>query len=66
LSLFDRVNADAEVDLSHSDCRNAGDCLIALEGQATVTHALSTNAREWQVLSDLLGFAFVRVRYAKP
>lgn len=66
LSLFDGVNADAAVDLSHSDCRNAGDCLIALEAQGTATHALSTNAREWQVLSDLLGFQFVRVTYAKP
>lgn len=66
LSLFERVNTDAEADLSHSDCRNAGDCLIALEAQETATHALSTNAREWQVLSELLGFQFVPVTYAKP
>lgn len=61
--LFESVRGEPERELSHSDCRNAGDCLIALEAMNHASHALSTNATEWQPLSQLLGFEFVRVDY---
>ncbi len=61
--VFARVESDRNVDLSHTDCRNAGDALIALEASGIATHALSTNVKEWEPLSKLLGFQFVRVEY---
>jgi hypothetical protein len=61
--LFERVCGDPNADLSHSDCRRAGDCLIALEARRTATHALSTNAGEWIPLSAVFKFQFVRVTY---
>jgi hypothetical protein len=61
--LFEGVLDDPESELSHDDCRRAGDCLIALEAKDHATHALSTNAREWGPLSETLGFEFVHVRY---
>ncbi len=57
------VMRDAKADLSHGDCRNAGDCLIALEAKGKATHSLSSNAREWEPLSVALGFTFVRIAY---
>lgn len=63
-ALFDRVRDDPQADLSHSQCRSAGDCLIALEGQDHATHAVSTNAAEWEPISKLLGYEFVKVEYS--
>lgn len=62
-TLFGEVAADPTADLSHSNCRNAGDCLIALEGKGLATHAASTNASEWSVLSRAVGYEFLRVVY---
>ena len=61
--LFESVQQDAERELSNGDCRRGGDCLIALEADGHVTHALSTNAKEWDTLSKLIGFQFVEVDY---
>lgn len=61
--VFESVQSDSRRQLSHKDCRRAGDCLIALEAESRATHALSTNAAEWAPLSELLGFDFVRVDY---
>ena len=61
--LFEAVVNDPELELSHTDCRKAGDCLIALEAKGHATHALSTNAREWAPLSKIVGFEFVHVGY---
>jgi hypothetical protein len=63
LTVIERVTSDPAADLSHGDCRNAGDVLIGLEAKDKVTHALSTNAREWEVISSLLGFEFIHVTY---
>lgn len=63
LKVLESVCDDHRRELSRSDCRRAGDCLIALEAKDRATHALSTNTREWQLLSDLLGFDLVRVDY---
>jgi hypothetical protein len=63
LTVIDRVQADPAADLSHGDCRNAGDLLIGLEAKGKATHALSTNTREWELLSGALGFEFVHVTY---
>lgn len=63
IELFERVVGDPETELSHGDCRSAGDCLIALEGAGHATHALSTNATEWSHLCEILGMEFVPVRY---
>lgn len=63
LELFRRVEVDPDVDLSHQDCRRAGDCLIALEATDRATHVASTNADEWEILSAILGYQFVHVRY---
>jgi hypothetical protein len=50
--------------LSHSECRRMGDALIALEGQCgQITHALSTNSRDWQPISSALGYEFVPIQY---
>ncbi len=61
--LFEKVANNVDLELSHNDCRRAGDCLIALEAKDRATHAVSTNASEWQHLSRILGFEFVHVRY---
>lgn len=61
--IFRRVLQDQQADLSHADCRRAGDCLIALEAMGSATHALSTNATEWGRLATICGFEFVRVQY---
>ena len=64
LELFKEVVNDKEFELSHSQCRRAGDYLIALEGREHATHFLSTNAKEWHTLSEILSREFVRVAYA--
>jgi hypothetical protein len=61
--VFQSVLQNPTRDLSHSDCRRAGDCLIALEAQETATHVLSSNAREWQPLSQAVGFEFVPITF---
>ena len=61
--LFEAVIANPAADLSHSDCRRAGDCLIALEAKDHATHAVSTNAKEWRPLCNLLGIEFIHVTY---
>jgi hypothetical protein len=63
VAVFESVLRNPAADLSHRDCRRAGDCLIALEAQGTATHALSSNAREWEPLSGLMGFHFVKITY---
>ncbi len=61
--LLEKVCHNAEMELSVTDCRSAGDCLIALEAREHATHALSSNASEWTHLSEILGFEFVRPDY---
>lgn len=61
--LFESVLNDPKRELGTNDCRRAGDFLIALEALDYATHALSTNARDWQPLCDILGYQFVRVNY---
>lgn len=63
ISLFDRVRGQPEIDVSHSECRSAGDTLIALEACDHASHVLSTNATEWELLARCLGLEFVRVDY---
>lgn len=62
-SVFQAIQNDPARDLSHEACRRVGDCLIMLEARRQATHALSTNAKEWEPLAKLLGFEFVRVDY---
>ena len=59
----DPLQQDSNRELSSEDCRAAGDCLIALEAKHHGTHALSTNASEWEPLSTLVGFEFVKIEY---
>lgn len=62
----DKVRAvvgDPNADLSHSDCRAMGDCLIAIEAAEHATHAISTNMREWKPLSRILGYECIRPEY---
>lgn len=61
--LFQKVADNPRLELTHGDCRRAGDCLIALEGKGQATHALSTNASEWEHLCRVLGLEFVLVGY---
>lgn len=61
--LFEKVASDPNADISHSDCRRAGDCLIALEAEGQATHAFSTNTSEWALLCGILDYDFVRVSY---
>jgi hypothetical protein len=61
--LIRTVIEDHSIELSHHQCRRAGDLLIALEGMEHATHALSTNAREWAIVSDVVGLEFVQVTY---
>ena len=63
LGLFSRVAGDDEVEMSHGECRSAGDCLIALEGMQHASHAVSTNATDWAHLCEFLGMEFLHVRY---
>jgi hypothetical protein len=63
VEVFESVLQSPARELSHRDCRRAGDCLIALEAQGAATHALSSNAREWEPLAGLMGLQFVRVTY---
>lgn len=63
LEVIENVVSDESKELSHSDCRRAGDTLIALEGRHHATHAVSTNKSEWKPLSDHLGLEFVRPDY---
>jgi hypothetical protein len=66
VELFDRLMVNPEIDLSHHDCRSAGDCLSALESRNDgATHALSTNARDWERVCGLTGLTFVPVTYQK-
>jgi hypothetical protein len=61
--LFQEVLAAPDLQLSHGQCRRAGDCLIALEGMDHATHALSTNAREWERICEIISLDFVRIDY---
>lgn len=64
--LFREILENPELQLSHANCRTAGDCLIAMEGcrgGSVETHAISTNAREWEVICRTLGCEFVKVTY---
>ncbi|WP_143393284.1 hypothetical protein [Fimbriiglobus ruber] len=63
LDLVRRVCTDPRAELSHGDCRNIGDCLIAIEGAEAATHAVSTNRREWEPLSSCFGMQFVHLTY---
>ena len=63
VDVFERVIRESTVELSVDDCRRAGDCLIALEGADSATHALSSNQREWRPISQAVGFEFVPVTY---
>lgn len=61
--IFRDVIADTSKELSVSDCRHAGDCLIALEANAAPTYALSSNAREWAPISAAMNYEFVHITY---
>lgn len=62
-ALFRSVIDNPDLQLSHSECRRAGDCLIALEGSQHATDALSTNAQDWGPVSEAVDLKFVRVKY---
>lgn len=53
--LFQSVHENKEANLSHSECRRAGDTLIALEAAGIATHCVSSNAREWKPIAELFG-----------
>jgi len=61
--VFKSVLGDPGRELSVSNCRRAGDCLIAMEGSGSATHALSSNAREWRAISEAVEFEFVHVTF---
>jgi hypothetical protein len=61
--VFQDVIDNLPRELSHGDCRSAGDCLIALEAKEKPTHALSSNAREWAPISAAMGYEFVQITY---
>jgi hypothetical protein len=63
VGVFEAVLKNPNKELSHGDCRRAGDCLITLEGKGKATDALSSNAREWRPLSEILSFKFVHITY---
>jgi len=63
VEVFESVIQNREKELSVTDCRRAGDCLIAIEATGSVTHALSSNAREWQPISEALDLQFVHITY---
>lgn len=62
-SLFKQLVEDDAMELSHGDCRKAGDCLIVLEGMNHASHGLSANAREWSHLCRIIGLEFLHVKY---
>lgn len=62
--VFERV-ANENAELSHSDCRRAGDCLIAFGAEGLATHVLSTNRREWEPLSGQIGATYHHVEYVE-
>ncbi len=62
-ALFRDVMSDPNIELSHTQCRRAGDCLIALEGMEHSTHALSSNPAEWEPICTMLSRQFVRVDF---
>lgn len=62
-SLFNDVIANHQRELSHSECRSAGDALIILQGCEHATHAASTNAREWAPLAAATGVEFLQITY---
>lgn len=62
-ALFRDVMCDPNIELSHNQCRRAGDCLIALEGMEHSTHALSSNAADWEPICRMLSRQFVRVEF---
>lgn len=64
-ALFEQVLVDSTLELSHSDCRRAGDCLIVLEAMEHATHALSTNASEWEPLCQMVSLEFIKVDYPR-
>jgi hypothetical protein len=57
------VVREQDRELSHSDGRRAGDCLIALEAAGSVTHAIFSNARTWEPLCQNVGVAFVKISF---
>jgi hypothetical protein len=63
VEVFQSVLSNPKTELSVNDCRSAGDCLIALEGEWYATHALSSNAREWSPLSKCINMEFVHISY---
>ncbi len=63
--MIEKVVTDQKADLSHDDCRKAGDCLIALEASGYATHALSTNKTEWEVVAPMMNMQFIHVTYTK-
>lgn len=65
IALFERVIGNNEIELTVDDCRSAGDCLIGMEAIGKASHALSTNAREWEIIAPICGLQFVRMQYPK-
>jgi len=63
VEVFESVIKNPSKELSVDDCRRAGDCLIAIEAAGSVTHALSSNAREWEPISEALDFEFVHITF---
>lgn len=63
LNVLNLVCTNDSADLSHAQCRNAGDCLAALEAQSYATHALSTNNTEWEIVAPMVDMEFVPVIY---
>lgn len=60
--LFQSVLDNTDADLSHSECRRAGDVLIALEAEGLATHCVSSNVREWRPIAKMLGMKLVDFR----
>lgn len=61
--VLDAVVADPKFEMSVEDCRRAGDSLICVEVFNIATHSVSTNARDWSVLSPAANMEFVPVTY---
>lgn len=64
--LLTEVIANPARELSIDQCRSLGDSLIALEAAEVATHAVSSNKREWEVLSRCMGYEFVPTEFARP
>jgi hypothetical protein len=56
---------NSSIELSHQQCRKLGDCLIGLEAYDHVTHAVSTNSKEWEPIAAALSLTFVRPDYSE-